>query len=93
MAKTVFSGPLIEGPVWMVVMAYKTRPKSMMGKKWADEPIICPSKPDWDNIGKLVSDALNGIVWRDDRQIVSGWVQKFYCEKSGTPRLEISIKW
>lgn len=35
-------------------------------------------KPDWDNTGKLVSDALNGILWVDDKQIVDGRVVKWY---------------
>ncbi len=30
---------------------------------------------DWDNYGKIVSDALNGIVWHDDRQVAVGVVQ------------------
>ena len=34
-------------------------------------------KPDWDNIGKML-DALNGIVWKDDCQIVDGRVLKYY---------------
>lgn len=38
-------------------------------------------KPDWDNIAK-VTDALNGIVWKDDAQIVEGRIQKFYGERS-----------
>lgn len=40
-------------------------------------------KPDWDNIGKLVCDALNGVCWRDDSQIVSGTVIKTYGQREG----------
>lgn len=35
-------------------------------------------KPDYDNVGKAVCDALNGIVFEDDCQIVSGEVEKVY---------------
>jgi Holliday junction resolvase RusA-like endonuclease len=45
-------------------------------------------KPDWDNIGKLVCDALNGVAYRDDSQIVMAMVIKHY---SDNPRLEIDI--
>ena len=45
-------------------------------------------KPDWDNIGKVVSDSLNQIAYRDDAQIVDSQVRKFY---SRLPRIEIII--
>jgi Holliday junction resolvase RusA-like endonuclease len=40
-------------------------------------------KPDWDNSGKMIGDALNGIVWADDRQIVEAVVSKVYAERPG----------
>ena len=36
------------------------------------------SKPDWDNVGKIITDALNQIAWHDDSQIVSASVIKTY---------------
>ncbi len=45
-------------------------------------------KPDWDNIGKVV-DALNGIVWKDDSQVVDGRILKFYGD---TPALRITVR-
>jgi Holliday junction resolvase RusA-like endonuclease len=36
---------------------------------------ICRSKPDWDNIGKAVCDAL----FKEDSGIADGRVQKFWC--------------
>lgn len=45
---------------------------------------IRPTKvPDWDNFGKIVSDALNQILYHDDRQVVDGHVKKFYGEVPG----------
>lgn len=43
---------------------------------------------DWDNHAKAVCDALNGIVYEDDAQIVDGRVQMF---KDKNQRVEISI--
>ena len=37
------------------------------------------SKPDVDNCIKLLADALNGILWRDDAQIVELTVRKSYA--------------
>lgn len=45
-------------------------------------------KPDWDNIGKIIADALNGTAYYDDAQIVDTMTRKFY---SDTPRVEIKI--
>lgn len=44
--------------------------------------IVPTTKPDWDNIAKT-SDALNGIVWRDDKQVADGRVVKRYGETPG----------
>ena len=41
------------------------------------------AKPDWDNCGKIVSDALNAIAWRDDAQVADGRVTKRYGERAG----------
>lgn len=48
------------------------------------------TKPDYDNLAKLVGDAMtnSGQWWRDDSQIVDCHCQKFY---SLTPRLEIEV--
>lgn len=46
------------------------------------------SKPDFDNISKIIGDALNRIVWKDDSQIVVCAFRKFYSE---TPGLTISV--
>lgn len=46
------------------------------------------SKPDNDNYEKLVFDALNGIFWVDDGQIISNRTEKLY---STQPRFEINI--
>lgn len=45
-------------------------------------------KPDFDNIAKIVGDGLNGIVWKDDAQIVACAFHKFY---SADPGLKISV--
>ena len=45
-------------------------------------------KPDLDNIIKVL-DALNGIAWGDDAQVVSVFARKYYAE---TPGLDIVIR-
>lgn len=45
-------------------------------------------KPDVDNIVKIVCDALNGVAWFDDSQVVVLWVSKVYGE-TGNVRVVI----
>lgn len=46
-------------------------------------------KPDWDNVGKIISDALNGVVYADDAIVARAEVVKLY---SDNPRVEICVK-
>ncbi len=43
-------------------------------KRWRGRADL--GKPDWDNVGKLVCDALNGLAYKDDSQIEVGTVTK-----------------
>ena len=81
----------LEGEIVLLVKAYKSIPKSATKKRheaMAAGKIKPTSKPDYDNIGKTVSDALNKLCYHDDAQIVDGRVMKFYSE---TPRVEVYI--
>lgn len=74
--------PPFEGPVDLMVRAQFLVPASWSEKKRqaAIRGEIMPTKkPDGDNILKSVGDALNQVVWRDDAQIVTAYVQKRYA--------------
>jgi len=84
--------PLMDGPLSMVVEAFMSVPASDSAKKRAAKLAgeIRPTKvPDYDNIAKAVSDACNGIAYRDDAQIVSAIVRKHYGE---TPGVRVTIQ-
>ena len=40
-------------------------------------------KPDWDNCAKIICDAMNGVVIKDDSQIVDAYVTKKYAMDAG----------
>ncbi len=48
-------------------------------------------KPDRSNLEKFYEDCANGILWKDDSQIVKGKIEKKYCENDN-PRTEIHMK-
>lgn len=82
---------LMEGPLSLEVRVYRIPPKSMGKKRSADaiekkRGIV--TKPDLDNYIKLVSDAINGVVFADDSQIVAIRASKRY---SDVPGIEITV--
>ena len=81
----------MEGPLSLKISLYLAIPHSWSRRRYSDalSGVTRPqTKPDWDNYGKLVSDALNGLAWRDDGQIVLATVEKWYSQD---PRTEIEV--
>ncbi len=60
------------GPVEMVIRTHNKAPKSYSFKQLAKPDL---QKPDLDNVAKLVCDALNGVAYKDDAQIVTLKIQ------------------
>lgn len=63
------------------IVLYYVRPKSMTKAKrlMAQRGILRPVvKPDVDNVAKAILDALNGVAFADDRQIVQLSCEKWY---------------
>lgn len=74
------------------IMAFYAIPASVSKKRrrmMLDRQIRPGKKPDWDNIGKVVTDSLNQVAYRDDAQVVDAQVRKFFSEQ---PRLEVTIQ-
>lgn len=80
-----------EGEVELIVSVRLPIPASWSRKKQAEAAVgrIRPGKkPDWDNAGKIISDAMNGIVYRDDAQIVEARISKHYDTH---PRVDVLV--
>lgn len=89
---TKHSQKQLDGPLQVLIKAYFPIPKSASKVKKAamEAGDIRPTKkPDWDNVGKLITDALNNLAYHDDSQIVSCTVEKHYSEQ---PRVEVEIE-
>lgn len=85
--------PPLEGALALGMCVYRAIPKSFSKRRReaAERGEVRPiTKPDLDNYVKAAKDALKGIVWQDDSQIVA-YVEpfgKFYSER---PRIEITV--
>lgn len=66
-------GRMHEGALSVVIQTFRELPKSTP-KRVESEPDTV--KPDADNIAKSVLDALNGVAWHDDMQVVGLYVRK-----------------
>jgi len=75
-------------PLRMTVETYRPLPKSAP-KKVASEKDV--HKPDASNILKAVEDALNGIAYEDDRQIVEARVVKHDRERWECEKIVVTI--
>lgn len=71
----------LDGPVSLDIIAVYPMAKSWPIKKHtdaADGKIRPTVRPDMDNIAKIICDALNGLAYKDDCQIVEGYRRKIY---------------
>lgn len=81
----------VDNAVSIVVNAFYPIPPSWPHWRQRDARagVIVPIvKPDWDNVGKAISDAMNGVVYGDDAAVVDATVRKRY---SIDPRVEITV--
>lgn len=88
-AATSFAGELLEGPLKMRMDFFFVRPKGhyRSGKNGhllkADAPAFPIVKPDASKITRSTEDALKGILWRDDAQVVTQFITKRYGAQAG----------
>lgn len=78
-------------PVELQITAYMPIPESWPRSKKAAalaEVILPTVKPDADNIGKIICDALNGVAYQDDKQIIALKVKKLY---GAWPHVDVEI--
>lgn len=83
--KAMGDSKVIEGAVRVFVSIRMAVPKSYSAKRreaclnGSDKPL---KKPDWDNVAKSICDAMNGIIYVDDTQIVEAHITKQYAHQA-----------
>ena len=84
----------IRTSISMTYTAYFGVPKSWTkGRKALTYGTEHTSKPDLDNLLKLVMDACNEVLYLDDSQIyyIEGF--KVYCEQDEEPHISLTLRW
>jgi Holliday junction resolvase RusA-like endonuclease len=85
-AKAQGADPVLTGEVWASAKVFFSIPEAWprIKKMQAVTGKIRPAKkPDCDNQLKAILDALNGVAWKDDAQVVEAKISKFYAERPG----------
>jgi Holliday junction resolvase RusA-like endonuclease len=83
--------PLFDGPCAVSLNIFMSVPASWSRRKRLlalGGDLLPTKKPDADNIEKVVFDAMNGVVWRDDSQVVDSVKHKRY---SDTPCVHVIV--
>jgi Holliday junction resolvase RusA-like endonuclease len=78
----------IPGPVRMILSIYLMESKETQRKLKKGIKGYPTIRPDLDNIFKICADALNGLAYVDDKQIVSVYAEKKYSLR---PRVEVIV--
>lgn len=81
---------LVSGPLMLAVRFVVPRPKGHYGARGLrpSAPAYPTTRPDITKLLRAVEDALTGIVWRDDAQVVEQVARKVYGEPA---RCEIAV--
>ena len=98
-ANDEYAGPLLEGPLRVAFTFYLARPQWHFGKSLG-KPCVSLSapafpivKPDLLKFSRAVEDALTGVVWKDDAQIVTEVLMKRYVDSPmQTPGVLIQVR-
>lgn len=94
-ASEAFSGELLRGPVALRLSFFRPRPKGHYGtgrnaaKVKDSAPGFPTTRPDALKLARAVEDALTGVIWADDAQIVDETLLKRYGEPA---RCEIEVR-
>lgn len=79
-ARQVYDGELLEGPIVLDLIFDRPRPKGHSGARGLkpSAPAHPTTRPDTLKLARAVEDALTGVLWQDDAQIVEHRLRKRY---------------
>lgn len=81
------TGRMFVGPVWLTLQFGLPRPKAVKGVD-----VWCDKRPDCSKLVRSVEDALIGVLYADDSQIVMLNAGKRYANEGEAPFVEIDLR-
>lgn len=78
-----------DGPVRVDLTVHIPIPKSWSKKKQKEYYNFHPGRPDLDNYIKIVLDAMNDVIWKDDSQVQIVHAEKYYNK---LPKIVVLIR-
>lgn len=96
-AQLAHPGAPVEGPVAVEITDFRKRPDNQVGtgrnagviKDWA--PKYPVTTPDCGKTARLIEDAMTGVVYVDDSQIVEERLLKLFAAPGTSPRIEVTV--
>ena len=87
----------IFGPCMIHIVAVKKRrakrPPALPARLWNDERCWCPVTPDFDNVEKMVADAITkSKIWKDDGLVVWSSCVMLYAAIGERPCVEVYVR-
>lgn len=83
-AQNAYTGPPLACPLRVTLQCvFATKRKARCPK---------PTKPDCDNLAKSTLDALNGLTFKDDGQVVELRVEKWHAASDEQPHVRVTIE-
>lgn len=96
-ARDAYDGPLLTGGLVLQCHFYFARPKSHYGSG-RNADVLKPAapsqhiqKPDGLKLRRAIEDALTGVLWLDDCQIVGGLETKHWAEPGGVMHADVLV--
>lgn len=82
----------LEGAISMHLTFFMPIPKSVsktVRQQMIDKIILPTTRPDFDNLSYIMTNAMNDLIYKDDSQIVKAYIEEYYGEE---PRTVVEIK-
>ena len=82
-----YKGEILPDPIGVSIIFIHKRPKNLKGT----DRVPKSTRPDGDNLVKLVTDAIEGVVYRNDGQICYWHIEDWYGKPKESPFVDLKV--
>lgn len=79
-------------PVRLTAVFVLPRPSRLAWKRRPTPRVFAPVKPDLSNLVKSLEDAMTGVVWVDDAQVVEARLGKWHAAGGEPAHVEVTVE-